>query len=422
MTLLTILLLACADPAPAAFADLHSAVGTTTRVTVRGRVLRAREPSDLPRAQASQDELDRAELTLALVGPDGVAVTSRAARASEEGMLDVPLDFPVVAEGVWSVVASRNGQEIGRSTARLLAPGHVEPVVRSDIDLTYLVTDFHSKAGMLALLSAGAKDRTALAGMPAVYRALQGASEQRWRPVTFLSGSPTFFKQTLEGRMALDGIRPSLVVLKPMKELVGGGEVPLDRLVATLEEQIGYKLYWLLLLRPEIPAETPEILMGDDSEADFVVYNLYHRLTAGELDLAGLMTALDEAQVAAVWKDEIARVAPAALAHLGGRAPVRAIYIHDTGKPGSIPLAPWVVPGLTRVHGSAWSLALDLAEEGWIAAEDVEKVRAALLASGETEAALQAEAQAATAAGWLGAVAPAEAAGPDQPAATPAPR
>lgn len=382
-------------------ADLHTALGTTRRVIVRGRVLKHLEPSDLPRVQASQRELDHAEVELSLVGADGVAAVSRSFRASEEGMLEAALDFPEVSPGLWSVVAKRDGQEIGRAAVRLLGQGHTDPVVRSDIDLTYLVTDFHSAGGLAKLLTLGASEREPLPAMPQVYQALQGSSPSDYRPITFLSGSPTFFKQCLEGRMALDRIRPSLVVLKPMKELVSGGEVPLGELKAALEEQIGYKLSWLLKLRAEIPPETPEILMGDDSEADFVVYNLYARLTRGELDLNALTGELERLSVAQVWRDEIARLAPGALAALGGRAPVQAIYIHETGRPSAIPLEPWVLPDLTRLHPSAWSLALDLQEEGWISGDALQEIGHTLLNDGETLPRMDEEATIARERGWL---------------------
>ncbi len=410
---LLLLLTACrqdgskpAAPTPAAqderpVADLHTALGTTRRVIVRGRVLRRLEPSDLPRVQASQRELDHAEVELSLVGEDGAAALTRSFRASEEGMLEAALDFPEVSPGLWTVVAKRGDQEIGRAPVRLLAAGHADPVVRSDIDLTYLVTDFHSAGGMAKLLTLSAAERVPLAGMPEVYRALQGSSPRDYRPITFLSGSPTFFKQCLEGRMALDRIRPSLLVLKPMKELASGGEVPLGELKAALEEQIGYKLTWLLKLRAEIPPETPEILMGDDSEADFVVYNLYARLTRGELELSALMTELERLSVAQVWRDDIARVAPAALAALGGRAPVQAIYIHETGHPSAIPLEPWVLPDLTRLHPSAWSLALDLQEEGWISGDALQEIGHTLLNDGETLSRMEEEAMIARERGWL---------------------
>lgn len=404
-----LLLLACADapdPTPPpeaeeAVADLFSAVGTTTRVQVRGRVLAEAEGSDLPARQASQEELDRAEVEIALVGADGKDVLARTVRADEEGQLDAALDFPAVAPGAWQVVARLGGREIGRAPARLLAPEHADPVVRSDIDLTYLWTDFQSKSGLAGLLVQGASERQALPGMPELYQGLQGPSPDAWRPVTFLSGSPTFFKRTLEGRMALDGIRHAGIVLKPMKDIATGGEVPLDEIVAALHEQVGYKLFWLLKLRAEIPPGTPEILMGDDSEADFVVYNLYERLTTGELSLADLGRELEALGVAPLWREAIANGAPAALAHLAGTKPVIATYIHDTGKPSAIPLAPWVLPGRTRVHGSAWSLALDLHEESWIDAQSVDRVCAALVAKGEPAESLQAEAQAAVSAGWL---------------------
>lgn len=409
MLLVLASLLACgaSDKAPTltptdqdeAVADLFTALGTTTRVRVRGRVLEELKASDLPMVQVSQEEIHRAEVEIALLAADGSDVVARSVRADDEGMLDAALDFPAVAPGLHTLVVRYRHREIGRTTARLLEPHHTDPVVRSDVDLTYLLTDFVSKEGMAKLMAQGANERTPLPGMPELYRALQGSSADEFRPLTFLSGSPGFFKQVLEGRMALNGIRPTLLVLKPMKEIVTGGEVPLTGLDSALHDQIGYKLYWLLQLRTEIPSETPEILMGDDSEADFTVYDIYRRLTAGELDLTHLNAELDA--VGPPWREAIIDAVPAALASLEGRSPVRAIYIRATGIPSANAPDPNHPPEGLRVHASTWSMALSMQEEGWIEADAVDRIHAELLASGLSEAAMATEVQTAQGAGWL---------------------
>lgn len=387
--------------APEAVADLFTALGTTSRVRVRGRALEELRDSELPMAQFSQEELKRADLEVALLGADGRDVVKTAARADDEGMFDVALDFTPVQPGAHTIVVRMGGHDIGQTTAQLLAPGHTDVVVRSDVDLTYLNTDFQSRTGMAKLVQQGADERSPLPGMPAVYRALQGDSADAWRPVTFLSGSPQFFKKVLEGRMRIDLLKPCFLVLKPMKDMATSGEIPLDKLVDALHEQIGYKLYWLLVLRTEIPAETPEILMGDDSEADFTVYDIYRRFTQGELELPALAAELEANQVTPSWQKKIADVAPTALAHLGDHKPVKAIYIHATDKPSANAPDALHPPEEMRVHDTAWALALDLAEGGWITAEDLPKIRAELLAGQVSEAAMEADAQTGRAAGWL---------------------
>ncbi len=104
-------------------------------------------------------------------------------------------------------------------------------------------------------------------------------------PLSFLSGSPNFFKMVLEEKAQLDGIAEDGIVLKPFKDIIASKvtEVDLGGVVPALEEQVGYKLTALLRLRLDVPVDTREILLGDDSEADAVAYALYHQLTSRQL-------------------------------------------------------------------------------------------------------------------------------------------
>ena len=223
-------------------------------------------------------------------------------------------------------------------------------------------------------------------------------------PVTFLSGSPNFFKMVLEQKAHLDGIAQDGVVLKPFKDIIASklSDVDLGGVVPALEEQVGYKLTALLRLRLEVPADTREILMGDDSEADAVAYLLYHQLTSRQLTTEALMARLDSIGVDATWKALAADLAPKVVAVLPARAPVSAIYINRTGKPNPrFPVADWTVPLLTRAHDGAWPLVLDLFEEKLISGAAVMSVKTRLKDLGRTDAQLATATQAAVAAGFL---------------------
>src|SRR4030095_9671573 len=123
-------------------------------------------------------------------------------------------------------------------------------------------------------------------------------------PLTYLSGSPSFFKMVLDEKIRLDQILQDGVVLKPFKDIIVAKvtDVDLTTIVPALEEQVGYKLTALLKLRLDVPPDTQEILMGDDSEADAVAYALYQRFTSKQLTVAGLAAALDSVPVDATWK------------------------------------------------------------------------------------------------------------------------
>lgn len=375
----------CDEDCP--YADVSPSLGSPLSLPVRGRFVEEDLPIDLtdsdPYAELAQDELDDARVTLTLDAAGSVFALGEIV-ADEEGYVDTWLVLPEgVPPGQHVLRFEIDGQAAGEARAVLLPVDHPDVVVRSDVDMTYLETDFQSAAGIFDLLESDARERVALPGMPAVYRALRaGADGAAARPVVFLSGSPRFFKRTIEGRMLLDGVVHAGLVLKPFKDIIGAGLADLGEsdIVGELEEQVGYKLTNLLALRLDIPPQVPEVLMGDDTEADVVVYVLYHRFTSGQLTVEELGAALDEMAVSDGWQEEIDALAPAVAAHLdGAAAPVRAIYINATDEASAdYPVADWLEGGLVRHHRTAWPLVLDLFEQGWVSADGVVAVRSAL--------------------------------------------
>ena len=384
-----------ADVDDEAFADVSPWLGTTRSLRVRGRIVEEDDPVDRlesrPIKEASQDEVDDAPVGFfAFVG--GVERRLGDRKADEEGYFDARLDLVRhrFGPGDIKIGIRHGGRVIGEARARLLSTEFGGVVIRSDVDLTYLSTDFHSKTAMAKLLTQKAKDRVALPGMPAVYRALRrGSGADTNRPIVFLSGSPRFFKRTLEGKMQLDGVVHDGLVLKPFKDIISARLLALEpqRIVPELEEQIGYKLRALLEARLDLPLGARELLMGDDSEADFAVYALYHRFMSHGLDVAGLLAELDRVGVSSGWRAQIAVLAPRVRAALPAPRPVVGIYIRATDKPSAkMKVDDWRIAGLTRVHRGTWPLALDLFEEGLIDEAGVRSVASALDARGVSAA------------------------------------
>jgi hypothetical protein len=238
-----------------------------------------------------------------------------------------------------------------------------------------------------------------------VYRGLRRGKDSAGDvPLTYLSGSPNFFKMVLEEKMRVDLILQDGVVLKPFKDIIAAKvtDVDLGAVVPALEEQVGYKLTALLKLRLDVPPDTQEILMGDDSEADAVAYALYQRFTSKQLTAAQLVAAADAIPVDATWRPAIVDLAGRVAPVLPQNAPVVAIYINRTGTPnGRFPVASWTIPALTRYHTGAWPLALDLFEEGRLSGPATAAVKARLLELGQTSAMLSAAAQDAVTAGFV---------------------
>lgn len=384
----------CDEDCP--YADVSPSLGMAGALPVRGRMVEEDLPVDItdaePYAELAQDELEGVRVALSLRAGDQM-FSLETVRTDDEGYLDATVALPAgVPPGEHTLLFTVDGEAAGETRAQVLAEDHDDVVVRSDVDMTYLVTDFQSAAGLIELLEADAREREALPGMPAVYQALRaGASGMAARPIVFLSGSPRFFKRTIEGRMLLDGVVHAGIWLKPFKDIIAANvlDFDVDELQDELEEQIGYKLAALLRLRLDIPPGVPELMMGDDTEADVVVYVLYHRFTSGALDVDGLLAALDALDVAAGWREQIEATAPLVAEYLMGQpAPVQAIYINHTDRPNdALPVADWQEGMRVRYHRGAWPLVLDLYEEGRVSAEGVRAVRSGLDMAGVDAAA-----------------------------------
>ena len=394
------------------YADMSPTLGTVTSVPIRGRLVYERDKPDLrsatPLQQASQDELKGVDFEAVLETSDGKEIAKLGtAKNDQEGYIEAafPLKEGVVTPGRYRVDIRMNRSSVGQTTVQLLANDYKGIVVRSDIDLTYLDTHFVRKRDMIGLLTQKAAERKTLPAMEKVYGALRaGASKDEDRPLIFVSGSPRFFKRTLEAKMIIDGVVQNGILLKAFDDIAFTQVLNLDpdRIAPALKEQVGYKLGHLLRGRLELPTQASEILLGDDSEADFVVYSIYHRLMSGQLDGETARKELLRGGVDSSQTTDLITLATKVRATLNGFVPVKAIYINLTGSPNEkLKVKDWPVPGILREHRGAWPLILDLAEEGYVAKESVATVKARLIDLGVTQSALDEAAQDAVKSGFL---------------------
>lgn len=240
--------------------------------------------------------------------------------------------------------------------------------------------------------------------MELVYRALRAGSGSDDRPIVFLSGSPRFFKRTLESKLLADEVQHDGVLLKPFKEIAARKAwdfAPRD-IVPSLKEQIGYKLAWLLRVRLEVPPGTRELLMGDDSEADYVVYVLYHKLLDRQLTVEELDAELKELGVGQTWREQVRELGRSALEMVPAPSPVVGIYINVTGTAhGPHRAEDWTLDGWVRFHAGAWPLTLGLVQEGLIGDTVGAEVLARLEEKGVDAESRAAARGSAVKAGWL---------------------
>ncbi|WCL47835.1 phosphatase domain-containing protein [Leptospira sp. GIMC2001] len=188
---------------------------------------------------------------------------------------------------------------LGRGRLRILPEDYSNYVITSDIDQTYLATDLHSKGGKLAALFETAEQKRALAGMPELYRRLRKDLDDS--PLIFISASPHFFRRTLFATVKKHNIEFESIHLKYLEGTIKG---VLDKVMGTtfnpsdllsggfrsallrtkkflgasyqsLFDQMAYKLSILLQARIYLPTGAKEILLGDNTESDYMIFTLY---------------------------------------------------------------------------------------------------------------------------------------------------
>ncbi|MFW6335714.1 MAG: phosphatase domain-containing protein [Phycisphaeraceae bacterium] len=166
----------------------------------------------------------------------------------------------------------------------------VRHIFRWDLDKTYLRTEFDTVRDLIRTAFQAPEEKVNVPGAVALLRELTREDEAGRSLVTFISGSPSQMRKTLEKKFELDGIRPDAFILKPTLRHILRGRF------RAVRGQVGYKLDALLRLRQRAPS-APETLFGDDAEQDAFIYSLYADLVAGRVDREQLVEILEEAQV-----------------------------------------------------------------------------------------------------------------------------
>ena len=188
-------------------------------------------------------------------------------------------------------------------------------VYRWDLDKTYLRTEFDTLRDLLSRAFERAKDKHTVPGAAALLREIRSTQPAG---LYILSGSPEQMRRVLEAKLRLDGVTWDGLTLKPsLKKLLRGH-------FKFLRDQVGYKLGALLSSREVLPAQTDEILFGDDAETDAFVYSLYADLCAGRVGLDVLANVLGQAAVHEDEAPELVRLA----GRISRRDHCRRIFIH----------------------------------------------------------------------------------------------
>ena len=194
-------------------------------------------------------------------------------------------------------------------------------VARWDLDKTYLRTDFDTVRDLLRTAFERPDQKRTVPGAAALLRELVRAGVE----AHILSGSPEQLRDALVEKLRLDGVRYASLTLKPNLENL------LRLRFRALRGQLGYKLPSLLRGRCELRAErtpagelVPEVLLGDDAEADAFVYSLYADVVAGRVDEGTLREVMRRGRAYEDTIDDTLRFA----SYVERGAFVRRILIH----------------------------------------------------------------------------------------------
>jgi hypothetical protein len=238
-------------------------------------------------------------------------------------------------------------------------------VARWDLDKTYLRTDFDSVRALVRTALERPDHKQTVPGAATLVRELARAGAA----IHILSGSPEQLRGRIVQKLRLDGVAFASLTLKPNLQNL------LRLRLRAIRGQLGYKLPALLRGRCELPRQrlesgalVSEILLGDDAEADALVYSLYADVCSGEVDATELATVL---QAGAAYADEIADALRFASGVARG-AVVRRILIHldRQSSPASFDrFGARVVPFYNYLQA-----ALVLHEDGWLDAAAVATV------------------------------------------------
>ena len=236
-----------------------------------------------------------------------------------------------------------------------------------DLDKTYLDTAFETIRGLLRTLREKAFQKRNVPGTGTLVRALRDDWQERHKgrkdfPIYFITASPPQLERKIHDKLAFDGIYPFGLFCKDNLQNLA------PKRLWRLTQQVGYKLQALLQLRLHLSDNVRQILWGDDSEADAIIYSLYSDLCARRLDEREARQILRHFKVVGHQVDTILRL----LEDIPKQDPVEKVYINlaaDTDADYYLKFGRRTLPTY-----NTFELALDLFQDKRLGAPQVVKV------------------------------------------------
>jgi hypothetical protein len=208
-------------------------------------------------------------------------------------------------------------------------------IVISDIDETYLRTDFRTLRGLVSTALQFAVDKIVYPDMSLLFKTLK---RRRDCALYFISSSPRQLRGVMERKLLLEEVPHDGMVLRDTLHLAFSGKG------SELRNPFGYKLFAILELLSDFPDGSSLVFLGDDTESDADVYEIVRRISRDEIGKAELERVLYER---GIHTDHVVGIL-GRLARLTLRFHVAAVFIRRTGGAARAGEAPGPEPHMLR--------------------------------------------------------------------------
>lgn len=233
-----------------------------------------------------------------------------------------------------------------------------------DIDKTYLDSSIDNFRGLLRTFFEKAFQKRNVPGTSTLVRALRNAWKdthpgQNDVPIYFITASPPQLEGRIHQKLNLDGIYPFGIFCKDNLRNLRPSRM------SRLRQQVGYKIQALLQLRMHLADNVRQLMWGDDSETDAIIYSLYSDICARRHEPSALQEILESLLVSGKQIELIFRMQKEIPLH----DPVEKIYINlalDTDADYYLKFGRRVVPTF-----NSFQVALDLFQDGRLSSEQV---------------------------------------------------
>ncbi|MCC6137358.1 MAG: hypothetical protein IT287_01910 [Bdellovibrionaceae bacterium] len=269
----------------------------------------------------------------------------------------------------------RQVQIIGDATFFSYAPitdfSAFEEVYVWDLDKTYLDTHWQSIKDLFKVSFTDNFHRNNVPGTGTLVSALKQSWTQKngkgTFPIFFITASPPQMEKKIREKLESDNILPLGIFFKDNLKNLWPGRF------WKLRQHVGYKVGSLLYLRTLLKENVTQVLWGDDSETDAIIYSLYSDLCSRRLAGDECDKILKNFQVT---NEQFTRI-ESALAQIPVVDPVEKIYINlaiDTDPEYYLKFGRRMIPSY-----NALQIALDLYQDGRLSLEHVLQVGKDLL-------------------------------------------